>query len=115
MHSNPYGSRRIFGLALVKALLFVFTHLPFVSAAPAYVSLARGASLHDEDGKPPEDPSLWLYLGIATALVLSGGAFAGLTIALMGQVRAFSVPHPRQHRQTSYLTSCLSRMKSTSK
>lgn len=29
---------------------------------------------------------LWLYLSFAAALVLLGGAFAGLTIALMGQV-----------------------------
>ena len=31
------------------------------------------------------DPSLWAYFGIAVALVLLGGVFAGLTIALMGQ------------------------------
>ncbi|KAI9672951.1 MAG: hypothetical protein M1817_003115 [Caeruleum heppii] len=39
----------------------------------------------EEGGKPPADPSLWIYLSIAVVLVLLGGAFAGLTIALMGQ------------------------------
>lgn len=32
-----------------------------------------------------DDTGLWAYLGTAVALVLLGGAFAGLTIALMGQ------------------------------
>jgi metal transporter CNNM len=36
----------------------------------------------DEDlPKDSSDPQLWLYLGIAIALVLAGGVFAGLTIA----------------------------------
>jgi len=36
----------------------------------------------DEDlPKDPKDASLWAYLGVAVALVLLGGAFAGLTIA----------------------------------
>ena len=34
----------------------------------------------------PDKPTLWIYLAVAIALVLLGGAFAGLTIALMGQV-----------------------------
>ena len=33
-----------------------------------------------------DKPTLWIYLAVAIALVLLGGAFAGLTIALMGQV-----------------------------
>ncbi|KAF2092547.1 DUF21-domain-containing protein, partial [Rhizodiscina lignyota] len=37
------------------------------------------------DPKPADSPSLWAYLGTAVALVLLGGVFAGLTIALMGQ------------------------------
>lgn len=42
--------------------------------------------LADEDlPKSPDDASLWLYLGVALFLVLAGGVFAGLTIALMGQ------------------------------
>lgn len=34
----------------------------------------------------PKLPTLWIYLAVAIGLVLLGGAFAGLTIALMGQV-----------------------------
>lgn len=34
---------------------------------------------------PADDASLWLYLGIAIALVLAGGVFAGLTIAYVLQ------------------------------
>lgn len=65
-------------LPLVKILLLVFgalARLPLSSAHP----------LHTLDDvlqpKPADDPSLWAYLGVAAALVLLGGAFAGLTIA----------------------------------
>lgn len=70
-------------VALVKLLLLAIAQIPLIRAAPTPFL----QQLSEEDGKPPSDPSLWLYLGIAAALVLSGGAFAGLTIALMGQVR----------------------------
>lgn len=69
----------VFGLA--KLLVLAFLQLPLISAAPtSYVISA------EPEPKPPNDPGLWLYLSVAAALVLSGGAFAGLTIALMGQV-----------------------------
>ncbi|EME49920.1 hypothetical protein DOTSEDRAFT_85203 [Dothistroma septosporum NZE10] len=62
---------------LVAARLLL---LPLASAAPILHTLA------DEDlSKDADDPSLWIYLGVAVALVLLGGVFAGLTIALMGQ------------------------------
>lgn len=64
-------------LGLAK-LLF----LPLASAAPI---LTRHVSILEETPKSPDDPNLWVYLGVAVALVLLGGAFAGLTIALMGQ------------------------------
>ncbi|KAG9240441.1 hypothetical protein BJ878DRAFT_430286 [Calycina marina] len=38
-----------------------------------------------EEESEAEGASLWLYLGVALLLVLGGGIFAGLTIALMGQ------------------------------
>lgn len=69
-------------VALVKVLLLAIAQIPLIRAVPTPLL----QSLSEEEGKPPDDPSLWLYLGIAAALVLSGGAFAGLTIALMGQV-----------------------------
>lgn len=57
------------------------------SAAPLWSRSERvGVFEGDEDlPKDPDDPDLWIYLSVAIALVLLGGAFAGLTIALMGQ------------------------------
>jgi len=70
-----------FGLA--KLLL-----LPLASAAPLGL-WERGVNAFEGAGEPdpksPNEPSLWIYLGVALVLVLLGGAFAGLTIALMGQ------------------------------
>lgn len=81
MASRPIilGLARVFFLALCQ--------LPLISAAPTGYSPSRPfISISEESSKPANDPGLWLYLGVAAALVLSGGAFAGLTIALMGQV-----------------------------
>lgn len=61
--------------------------LPFASAAP--LGIFERNRLHLlEDAETPisaGDPNLWIYLAVAVALVLLGGVFAGLTIALMGQ------------------------------
>lgn len=58
-------------------LLLSIARLPLLRAAPALsIILATEA-----EGKPSDDPQLWVYLGTALALVLLGGAFAGLTIA----------------------------------
>ncbi|CAK3983811.1 hypothetical protein AC579_2745 [Lecanosticta acicola] len=65
--------------------------LPLAAAAPAIPGYWEHARLHtvaegDEDlPRSPDDPDLWIYLAVAVALVLLGGIFAGLTIALMGQ------------------------------
>lgn len=63
--------------------------IPLASAAPLGVFSRDGSAKvleGDEDlPKDPGDPSLWIYISVAMALVLLGGAFAGLTIALMGQ------------------------------
>ncbi|KAF9888658.1 hypothetical protein FE257_008416 [Aspergillus nanangensis] len=67
-------------LGIFKLFLLALPSFPVVSGAPAAYEPRS-----ELDPKPPSDPSLWLYLGVAAALVLSGGAFAGLTIALMGQ------------------------------
>lgn len=68
---------------LGKLFLFTLAQLPLIAGAPTVPYLKRSEEVH---ALSPSDPSLWLYLGVAAALVLSGGAFAGLTIALMGQV-----------------------------
>ncbi|EZF21910.1 hypothetical protein H112_05080 [Trichophyton rubrum D6] len=70
------------GLALTKLVLCSLSRLPLLYAAPLTTSAVEKLA---HVPKPPDEFSLWLYLSIAAALVLSGGAFAGLTIALMGQ------------------------------
>ncbi|KAL1868398.1 cell agglutination protein Mam3 [Paecilomyces lecythidis] len=82
-HVNPYVARRPAILGLAKVLLIAVAQLPIITAAPT--PFFGVLSNPDEDAKPPNDPELWLYLAVAAALVLAGGAFAGLTIALMGQ------------------------------
>ena len=76
------GSIRPTVLLLAKALL-----VPLASAAPLSSLWTRDVSAFagEPEPIPPDDPNLWVYLGIAMTLVLLGGAFAGLTIALMGQ------------------------------
>jgi metal transporter CNNM len=72
--SSP-GSSRINML-----LVYVFHALvPMVKAIP----LPFGGIVHAlaEEELPKKDASLILYLGIAIALVMAGGVFAGLTIA----------------------------------
>jgi metal transporter CNNM len=86
---NGYLQRRPFVLGLARILMLSLAQLPFVQAAP--FSLLD--VIHTKDKGVPKsanDASLWLCLGVAAALVLLGGAFAGLTIALMGQVETFS-------------------------
>jgi metal transporter CNNM len=67
-------------MTLLKILLLVLG-----SIARVPLSYAAPVSTLDDDQplEPPvaDDPSLWAYLGVAAALVLLGGAFAGLTIA----------------------------------
>ena len=59
--------------------------LPLVTAAPLKLFERSVRVLEEEPPKSADNPQLWLFLGIAVALVLGGGVFAGLTIALMGQ------------------------------
>ena len=76
-------------LSIAKLFVFTLTHIPFLRAAPLRngpVSALEEAG----EGMPPHDPTLWIYLAVAVGLVLLGGAFAGLTIALMGQVCVMS-------------------------
>ncbi len=96
--SSPVAARATL-FSLVRLLVLALTHLPFLHAAPVS---PRGWGLYDgtaakdeeEGAKPAEDPTLWIYLTFAVGLVLLGGAFAGLTIALMGQVRSLHPSSP---------------------
>ena len=65
----------------VSKLLVSFIHHGAAQARPVLSVLFA----EPEEPKTAEDPGLWIYLAIAIFLVLLGGAFAGLTIALMGQ------------------------------
>ncbi|KAK5136767.1 hypothetical protein LTR08_002063 [Meristemomyces frigidus] len=79
---NGFAAIRPGALALAKLIM-----LPLVSAAPMGLWQTGVKILEDDDELPksPGDPDLWIYLGVAVTLVLLGGVFAGLTIALMGQ------------------------------
>jgi metal transporter CNNM len=92
MNSSPYHSfaTRPLVLSLAKLAIIAISQIPFTTAAPIFSPLFL-SSRDTEPPKHPSDPSLWLYLGFSAALVLSGGAFAGLTIALMGQVSTFKL------------------------
>lgn len=59
--------------------------LPLASAMPLLQARGHSSKGEEELPKDPSDPDLYVYLGIAVALVLLGGVMAGLTIALMGQ------------------------------
>ncbi|KAK3714026.1 cell agglutination protein Mam3 [Vermiconidia calcicola] len=81
--NNAFAAVRPAVLLLAKALF-----VPLASAAPTLSTSIwqRGLSAFEEDApKDADDPNLWVYLGVGVILVLLGGAFAGLTIALMGQ------------------------------
>ncbi|KAL9603799.1 MAG: hypothetical protein Q9219_000908 [cf. Caloplaca sp. 3 TL-2023] len=68
--------------SLVRILVYISVALPLLRAAP----LRNGPIIAlEETPMSPAKPTLWIYLAVAVALVLLGGAFAGLTIALMGQ------------------------------
>ncbi|KAK0617087.1 hypothetical protein B0T14DRAFT_568632 [Immersiella caudata] len=58
----------------------LFMGISSVVAAPLHIS----GNLHDDEPEA-EGASLWVLYVASLILVLSGGAFAGLTIALMGQ------------------------------
>ncbi|MCJ1402535.1 hypothetical protein MMC11_005755 [Xylographa trunciseda] len=79
------AAQRSLILSLLKLFFLGIMNFPLLGAAPTrrwpVVTLAED----DDDPMAPEKPTLWIYLAIAIALVLLGGAFAGLTIALMGQ------------------------------
>ena len=75
----PSVSGRTNGLlSVLRLLLAAVLHFALGNAAPIFSIAAAEGNL---EGKSATDPQLWIYLAIAIALVLLGGAFAGLTIA----------------------------------
>ncbi|KAL8950419.1 MAG: hypothetical protein Q9222_003557, partial [Ikaeria aurantiellina] len=67
---------------IAKAFMYMFIALPALRAAPLS---RRSIGILEEPPMSPTEPTLWIYLAVAIGLVLLGGVFAGLTIALMGQ------------------------------
>lgn len=82
---NQYLNRRPLVLGLSKVLVLALGQSSVVQAFPLAISEYLHDAAKKPDPEPSSDPSLWMYLTVAAALVLLGGAFAGLTIALMGQ------------------------------
>jgi metal transporter CNNM len=77
--ARPANGLRSSARANTLALCVFQLLTPVVKAIPLF---KRAVHVFEHvDPKPAEDPSLWVYLSIAIALVLLGGAFAGLTIA----------------------------------
>lgn len=79
------GLARYSALSITKLVVLGVANLPLLRAAPAYLSPYIKTTT-EEPPLTPNGPALWIYLSVAIVLVLLGGAFAGLTIALMGQV-----------------------------
>lgn len=84
--AHPLLPYRTSILSLVKLAFLALLNLPMLQASPLrnHAVWTLSAATEDE-GEDPSDPTLWIYFAVALALVLAGGAFAGLTIALMGQ------------------------------
>ncbi|KAK8182240.1 hypothetical protein BC567DRAFT_219345 [Phyllosticta citribraziliensis] len=81
----PFSQHR--GHAAVRPVALLLASLLF-SAVGYAAPLKHHSSpvrLYEDEPKSSDDAELWVFLGTAVALVLLGGAFAGLTIALMGQ------------------------------
>lgn len=72
-------------LSITKLLILGVGNLPLLRAAPTYLSPFIKTTTENQPSTA-QGPTLWVYLSVAVVLVLLGGAFAGLTIALMGQV-----------------------------
>ncbi|KAM7207300.1 protein MAM3 [Naviculisporaceae sp. PSN 640] len=85
-HARPISSSSNGLLAarsiIVGASRMLFMSLPTAVAAPLKLALLGHL---DDDVPEAEGASLWVLYVFSMALVLLGGAFAGLTIALMGQ------------------------------
>lgn len=76
---------RYSALSITKLVILGVANLPLLRAAPTYLSPYIKTTT-EKQSSTAQGPALWVYLSVAVVLVLLGGAFAGLTIALMGQV-----------------------------
>ncbi|WVQ81861.1 hypothetical protein IAT38_003988 [Cryptococcus sp. DSM 104549] len=78
-----------------------------------WTTLDASAPIEPED--PPDSPIFWWKLGLSMVLVLAGGVFAGLTLALMGsddlnlRVLATSSSDPKERKAAGKVLRLLSR------
>lgn len=75
-------------MSFAKLFFLFIAQLPFLRAAPIPTRVEPATLFKTNGSLPADNATLWVYLGVAVALVVLGGAFAGLTIALMGQVQS---------------------------
>ncbi|WRT68376.1 uncharacterized protein IL334_005352 [Kwoniella shivajii] len=77
--------------------------------------LSAGSPPPIEPEDPPDSPAFWWKLGLSVVFVLSGGVFAGLTLALMGsddlnlRVLATSSEDPKERKAAGKVLKLLSR------
>ncbi|KAI0799284.1 hypothetical protein GGR55DRAFT_670222 [Xylaria sp. FL0064] len=100
-------------LGLAKAL---FAGLAAAAPSPRHQLLPLGPRDHHDNAPEAEGSALWVLYVVSMVLVLLGGAFAGLTIALMGQdeiyLRVISLDHEEpQHKNASHVHHLLNRGK----
>jgi hypothetical protein len=76
---NRLGLRAPLLFALVPSLKLLFASL--VGATPSYYNGMNPLSTHRDAEFSDSEAGMIVYLSTAAALVLLGGAFAGLTIA----------------------------------
>ena len=78
MASSSHATRSPMAVSLTRMTVVGLMNLPLLRA----LALPLGLSASSIEEEPElDDASLWLYLGVAFALVVLGGIFAGLTIA----------------------------------
>ncbi|KAI5298961.1 hypothetical protein KEM55_002733, partial [Ascosphaera atra] len=73
---------------LIRLTILLLSRLPRLLSSPlAYPASISNATAPSAQDEPPTDsgPTFVVDLTVASILVLTGGVFAGLTIALMGQ------------------------------
>ncbi|KAM7223933.1 protein of unknown function DUF21 domain containing protein [Rhypophila decipiens] len=73
------------GLLTARSIVVAFSRMLFMSLPTALAAPLKLFEHYDDDVPEAEGASLWVLYVTSMALVLLGGAFAGLTIALMGQ------------------------------
>ncbi|ODN82343.1 hemolysin [Cryptococcus wingfieldii CBS 7118] len=82
-------------------------------AAQQWSAASGNAPIEPED--PPDSPVFWWKLGLSAVLVLAGGCFAGLTLALMGsddlnlRVLSTSSTDPKERQAANKVLRLLSR------